>query len=185
MRLDCGGIAIHDKFPSCSDLYFDLRLSPLQSNSWYDGCQIQRRPYQGFMNPKIQRYIRHATFWALVAYWVVLLVATHWPLPRPIRGGNIGDKVIHFIAYATLAALLAIELWWRGRSSWPAYLAIFLGLALFGGFDELTQPLVNRSADWLDWYADLIGIASGLLLARLVTAALGRWFASRNQDQPS
>lgn len=129
------------------------------------------------MNQRFQRYFRHATFWALVAYWLLLLGATHWPIPRPIKSAQMGDKIVHFVAYAVLACLLIVELWWRKRSSWRAYLAVFVGLAIFGGLDELTQPLVNRSADWFDWFADVAGIAVGLLVARVGTSLLERQMA--------
>jgi VanZ family protein len=133
------------------------------------------------MTTQLEKWLRYATFWGLVAYWLALFVATHWPREIPVSGG-ISDKILHFTAYAILAALLGVEVWWRGHPLWIAYSAIFLGLAIFGAFDELTQPLVNRSADWLDWYADVAGILSGLVLARIATVCLSCLGAMRKTE---
>jgi hypothetical protein len=45
--------------------------------------------------------------------------------------------------------------------------AFALGLIVFGGIDELTQPWFDRSAEWLDWLADVAGIGLGLVLGKL------------------
>jgi len=44
-----------------------------------------------------------------------------------------------------------------------SYVAIFAIAACYGVFDELTQTLIpGRSADPLDWLADLAGALAGL-----------------------
>ncbi len=104
--------------------------------------------------------------WVLAVYWGLLFTATHWPLAAtmPIAGQvEIADKLLHFSAFALLAWLLA---WvWQlhpAYDNWPAMVGVWLLVAIYGGFDELSQPLVGRSCHLLDWLADLMGAAFGL-----------------------
>jgi VanZ family protein len=102
---------------------------------------------------------------ALAGYWLALFAATH--VPRrvvTVPGGKI-DDVIHFVAYAILAGLLAIT-WERsaGQLSAAHLRWAWVALALYAAIDELTQPLVGRTASWADWLADALGAAVGLAL---------------------
>ena len=81
------------------------------------------------------------------------------------------DKVFHFTAYAGLAFLLSTTAAaiWTGTAGkrWGhllRYLAVLPVVALYGVIDELTQPAVGRTADSLDWLADMAGAACGLML---------------------
>ncbi len=110
---------------------------------------------------------------ALVVYWISLFYGTHMPLPPGLLPGH-SDKVIHFTSYAGLAALLMSLRATRGIYPWSSVLARGFILAVYGVFDELTQLFVNRSADFYDWCADLVGSTAGLASVTFVLWCLRR-----------
>lgn len=102
----------------------------------------------------------------LAAYWLFLVVLTHWPNPWPNQGEPAHlDKLVHFTLYGVLAALAAGALARRGsRANTWAMLGVLLMAVAFGLIDETTQPYTGRDFDWWDWLADGLGAVSGLLL---------------------
>lgn len=79
------------------------------------------------------------------------------------------DKLKHFIAYMGLAFLLSLNLHfqekWKNLAVY-AFVYTFIICTSYGVFDELHQILVpNRSAEFLDWVADLFGSSTGLFLS--------------------
>lgn len=98
----------------------------------------------------------------LAVYWLVIFWSTH--TPKPPQTGLPSDKWEHYFAYSGLAFLLGMVL--AGRkpfTRWSA-LRIFFIVAAYGIVDELLQIPVGRDADIMDWRADLIGAATGVLL---------------------
>lgn len=104
----------------------------------------------------------------LPTYWLALFLVTH--LPRLRIPGEIpqSDKFAHFGAYALLAFLLwrFAETFTRPLGAGFAPRALLL-IAGYAALDEWMQSLVGRSADPLDWMADMTGAA--------VTLALLEW----------
>jgi VanZ family protein len=105
--------------------------------------------------------------WALAGlYWLLLLLATHLPLPpaknsRPPNGRD--DKVQHCVAYAGLAFALCVAGALDGR--FRRSLVPYVLLAIFGYSiaDEWTQQFIRyRETDWNDWVADMLGTGTGL-----------------------
>ena len=86
---------------------------------------------------------------------LTLTVAMHWPLEAPPPAPEGSDKLVHFVAFATLAFPLA----YTGRFGLPP---VFIGASVYGGAIELIQPSFNRSADINDWIADIIGVLMGI-----------------------
>ncbi|NGZ03895.1 MAG: teicoplanin resistance protein VanZ [Nitrospira sp. WS238] len=84
---------------------------------------------------------------------------------------DFSDKVVHGIEYAVLGMLCYRAL--RGGSvvSWRQHaipMAILLA-SLYGASDEIHQSFVPfRDSSWLDWVADTIGAAIGILAIHLV-----------------
>jgi VanZ family protein len=110
--------------------------------------------------------------WLAGAYFLALVVGTH--LPPPIVGVRIeqSDKLLHFGAYAGLAFLLAMA--WEtstGRLSGRHLRLLWVAIAVIASLDEVTQLLVRRDANVLDWIADILGAATGLVVFR----AWQRW----------
>ncbi len=114
-----------------------------------------------------------APFWrasVTAVYTLALVLGTHLPddhntVTTAIRLSD-NDRAAHFLAYFGLA-VLAFGL--CRVAAKPHRVAPWLiGLAAFGAVDELTQPWFGRTAEWLDWTADLGGLTTGLL-------AVGCW----------
>jgi VanZ family protein len=105
---------------------------------------------------------------ALILYWLALFAGTHIPrLPHVVLFSTFADKVLHFAGYLGLAYIACIA--WAlhrpvdrslGRSQFAIILAI---IAVYGSFDELTQPLVGRTCELGDWIADVTGGMFGLI----------------------
>ena len=90
----------------------------------------------------------------------VLTVAMLWPINQPPPAPDRGDTVVHLIAFAALAFLLA-------RTGRFGLIPVFVGASAFGGLIELIQPSFGSSADMQDWIADIAGVALGIMLALL------------------
>ena len=86
---------------------------------------------------------------------LTLTVAMLWPLEAPPPAPEGSDKLVHFIAFAALAFPLA-------RTGRIGLLPVFICASAFGGIIELIQPSFNRSADFNDWVADIVGVALGI-----------------------
>ena len=117
---------------------------------------------------------------ALAVYWLALLTGTHWP-HLPSFGPENTDKVLHITAYAGLATLLTLYVLAGRKATWRKLGLVFLILAVAGGLDELTQPPFQRTADWYDWYADLVGISLGTMLGAWLSPRVYAWFADRGE----
>lgn len=92
---------------------------------------------------------------------LMLAYATLSPVAMPVTAVSGLDKVAHFIGFAVL--IFPVILTNPRRWLWAVPLAIG-----FGGAIELVQPLVGRSAEWLDWGADISGVLAGAALAELL-----------------
>ena len=112
--------------------------------------------------------------WVAVAAWAtVIVVATSLPGRMVPPAFPHADKLVHLASYAALGALVARAL--RTGRTRPRSLRTLAGaaatVALFAAGDEWHQQFIpGRSADRVDWLADLIGAAAGL--AALTTTPL-------------
>lgn len=99
----------------------------------------------------------------LLAYWLLLFISTHLPMPDRIHIPDVSDKIAHFVGYFGLGFLASAALLVRGiRSPWT-FVGVFLCLTFYGAVDELLQHLVpGRHADTWDWLADTVGAACGI-----------------------
>ena len=111
--------------------------------------------------------LRNISPWRSVAlYTVLIIIGTHLPYmqggpPPPVNA----DKIIHFIGYAPLGALV----FRAGKISGYRPLAITLlgmvAVVLFASLDEYTQGFVpGRNPSVLDALADITGFAIGLFV---------------------
>jgi VanZ family protein len=88
-----------------------------------------------------------------------VLGLTHIPAPAipPMLQDVASDKVEHIVAYGLIAGSFFLSL---RRPVRPALLLLGLAaLAVLGVLDEVTQPLVHRTADMRDYFSDLLGLA--------------------------
>lgn len=106
---------------------------------------------------------RRLSMFVFLAVTTLWLVGTHVPSPRlPIAGR--GDKTAHLVGYALIAGSATWMLRLRGLSRPAVARGVIVFCLVLASIDELTQPLVSRSADWLDWVADVLGTLVGLSL---------------------
>jgi len=99
-------------------------------------------------------------------YWVLLFLVMH--VRRP-PGSQVvhrfGDKIVHAVAYLVLALLggWVAARWGRcvNRRWVIRWLLIY---AAYAAADELLQPLIGRTCQLGDWFADLGGTAAALIL---------------------
>ncbi|MBW8040415.1 MAG: VanZ family protein [Planctomycetes bacterium] len=109
---------------------------------------------------------------SLLFYWLTLFVLTHIPIPQMVRKAGVSDKNLHFIAYLILVFLLWFAVGpdrkvnWRRAAAWW----VLLVTVCYGGIDELLQGVVvGRSCDIMDFFADLAGVTTGLILFSFLT----------------
>ncbi len=124
----------------------------------------------------------------LAVYWTALCVGTHIPATAAGLPVQVSDKLIHSVAYAGLAFLLALVLPRLGLRRWRLYVMALLIAACYGALDELGQiPIPGRCADISDWYADVAGAVAGVALHWLaIRLVLDRVrIAWKGQKKPS
>jgi VanZ family protein len=115
--------------------------------------------------PDERRVKRLRVLW--IGFWVLLFGLTHWPKPPPLGHIPESDKVMHFIAYFTLA-LAGGRLWLAQRRTLTAgWIIVWWGVyAGYAAIDELLQelPFIHRSCELGDWLADIVGVSAALLI---------------------
>ncbi len=114
-----------------------------------------------------------------VAFWIVLIVATHAPRVPEAVAVEPTDKIAHLAGYGLLGFFVGAtwSLWYR--FSWLAAAGLLALIATHAALDEVTQPMFGRYADITDWYADIVGAAVGLAAARFV----GRFWQSPKSER--
>lgn len=113
-------------------------------------------------------------------YWLAMLWGTHMRMPP--SSVEVNDKLMHFAAYFVLTALLVFGNAMRGRLDWRTMVQTFLIVAVYGIFDELTQPLFGRDGEVLDWLGDVAGAFTAILVTfGLYQQIIG--FASRSTKE--
>lgn len=104
----------------------------------------------------------------LATVLALALVPPDWLLlDDPSSPLYVSDKWLHGVTFTVLA------IWFSGQYAPDSYWRLILGLVAFGLLIELTQRMVTyRTADWMDFVADLIGIGIGMAIA---LAGMGGW----------
>ena len=120
---------------------------------------------------------RRRVYAVVAAAWVVAAVLTHvppfWSDDGPSPPGGIGrDKILHLVGYFGLAVLTRWALATAGARRASGWTVVIL--LVWGVVDELTQPPFGRTADPLDYAADVVGVA-------LAVAAVAAGVAARRR----
>lgn len=120
----------------------------------------------------LQSHKKYLIHLPLIIYWIILFILTSLPTGLAIETHNVSDKLLHFGAYGLLSGLIYLNMYFQNKfnylNKYPAALTVLLASA-YGFLDEIHQMFVpGRSAEFLDWVADL----SGSILAVLITAYL-------------
>jgi len=104
---------------------------------------------------------------------VVYLSLAGFHLPQ--IPSSMGDKVNHLLAYGVLMG-------WFGQlyRSWRHRFIIAVALIFLGGGMEFVQgTTAHRYFEWLDAFANTMGVAGGLLALTMGADGILRWFESR------
>jgi TRAP-type uncharacterized transport system fused permease subunit len=113
---------------------------------------------------------------ALPLYVVALFASTHVPHVRIPGQIPQSDKVLHFTAFAILAFLAWQFQRARGRPPGPRFVWVAGPILIaYAALDELTQDLVGRWTDPVDFAANAAGIVTVLTVLELRR----RWRARR------
>jgi VanZ family protein len=122
-------------------------------------------PNRALQFPRFRRIL----WTCLATYWLMLLLAIHWPMPfHPSEFVTGDDKVVHFLLYGSLALLLlpTLDLWLPEWPTWRRSALVIAIIVVQGSLDELTQPLTQRTTDVLDLLADTCGACAAVLAYR-------------------
>jgi len=119
------------------------------------------------------------TVTSLLFYWPSLFVLTHIS-PAYVQGWtvrvDVSDKILHYFAYLVLVFLLWFatnpykKVNWRKAAVWW----IILVVVWYGVFDEWLQGYVGRDCDVMDFFADLAGALTSLIILSIINF----WLAS-------
>jgi VanZ family protein len=120
--------------------------------------------------------LKNPRLWQLASfgYLLVLFVGTHLPHSGPSLPIENSDKLLHFVAYAGLAILLAIA--WQlsaGRLTLRHLVWLWLAVVIWAGIDEMSQPITGRIFSGADWLADAAGGLAALLLFAWIVRKTG------------
>lgn len=116
----------------------------------------------------------------ILLIWILCLI----PIPEtPLSGVSMIDKWTHIVMFGGLSVLLWVEygLHHHRIDRLRTLAGAVLMPLLLGGLVEMAQATCtggNRNGDWLDFWADTIGVAMGTFIGIL----LARWLSRRNTD---
>jgi VanZ family protein len=113
--------------------------------------------------------LRLRRLWCGLGFSMALLITIAFLMPVGVpKDPLVSDKVIHLLAFGTLA------FWFGSIVVRRDLLWLALALVAFGGLIEVAQGVMRlgRHAEVLDLAADSIGVLLGLALA---LTPLGRW----------
>jgi len=105
---------------------------------------------------------------AVVGYWLAMFWATHVPRAEVVKQLPATDKELHFVAYFVLGLIVPF---WKLPLPLPTVRRLvrwWCVVVLYAAIDELLQIPVGRSCEVLDWCADAMGAAGGVIVAAAV-----------------
>ena len=116
---------------------------------------------------KLDNYFNIKWLFLAVTFTAIVLLLTHIPkeaMPSRLQE-NSYDKLHHVVAYGGITFLFILSV--KISSTPLLFYLLFFAILAIGIVDEVTQPLVNRTASLADIVANFIGIATVLLLSRV------------------
>lgn len=133
-----------------------------------DGPGSEARPARGAPHARlVVSFVDRNWLWSrfglglslVLAALVVALALMPLPGGMPARAGL--DKIYYFGAFLVLVFPVIVTD--TSRWTWVVPAAI-----VFGGAIEISQPLMGRNADWLDFAAAIAGVLAGAALAEML-----------------
>ncbi len=132
---------------------------------------------------QIARRHRRLLLLACVLLWVALAVGTHLP-PERLPRTKLSDKFLHGVGYFALAAIFWSTLRAHQLPRRVRVGCVFFAALAYAAVDEITQPMVRRSASLGDWTADVLGAAAALAVCELLAIALTRRTGRETRPAP-
>jgi VanZ family protein len=114
--------------------------------------------------------------WCMTVVFLLMIFAgTHIPVQAEAFLAS-SDKLLHFLAYFSLAMFLLIsgELT-LGPLKPIHFFSVWLACTLYGAMDEITQIPVGRECDVADWVCDVLGAVAALTVFRIARPLLDRF----------
>jgi VanZ family protein len=127
------------------------------------------RMASGFLTPvEYRSAMRRVMLWLPpVVYMAVIFHFSSESHPVPMIAEHVWDKLLHFLEYGGLGALLYRALRGEGLSGAMAVAVAAAAAAAYGGSDEWHQSFVPlRDSSIRDWLTDLLGGTAGAVLCR-------------------
>ena len=113
-----------------------------------------------------------STYWKSMLVVLIITVLSVYPFSSGLNIPHFKfqDKLIHTFMYVALAFFLWYDTYSarNPKSGGRLLLSIILLFpTIYGGFIEIIQDLFfpPRTAEWLDWAADIVGSVIGFMLA--------------------
>lgn len=116
----------------------------------------------------------------VIAMTIFILVVSLIPIPEtPLSSITLIDKWTHIGLYTILGMVVAHEYFHNQKPVTPKgmFLGVWLLPSLLGGAIELLQAYCtngNRSGEWLDFAADMVGCTIALIIGTLLVRFLSR-----------
>jgi len=113
--------------------------------------------------------IRRYLFWFfLIFYWLLACFLTHLrKFPQSVQFKIFGkDTALHFLGFAMLCLLYWLARYRRlrpGIRQRQLWVTILI-MGIYAALDELTQIPFGRQCDIMDWFSDMAGAVTGLVL---------------------
>ncbi len=123
--------------------------------------------------PSPMRSARRCLLIACAGAWIVAFTATHVP-PRGIPPVGLKDTTLHAVGFFVLTGLFLLAMASYGVTRVRRTILTLCIMPSYAAFDESTQLLVNRSAAFSDWTADVIGASAALLICEAILAIISR-----------
>jgi hypothetical protein len=124
----------------------------------------------------LPRSARVLTVLCVIA-WIGAFTATHVPLNRVLRDMEFrpSDVWLHMVGYFGLTTIFLLTMFARRWRRYRRLVTILHVIPIYGVIDELTQPLVGRTAAVTDWLANI----AGMILAIALIEGLAAWRSRR------
>ena len=130
---------------------------------------------------KVSQFVRKYPFSTLCLALIVVLSFTPFFPETPLDNVKFIDKWTHLVMYGGTCSVI----WWehlrlcKKETRRPNLRALFwfalVGMIILGGLVELGQAYctTTRSGEWLDFYADTVGVLLGNILGLIMNRV---WF---------
>jgi VanZ family protein len=135
------------------------------SGGWFQGPGIRNQKRDPNILNKLRKF---SIYWLpIFVYCLLIFIQSSYPSPEIEPDLPYFDKVLHFTAYALLAALF-LRAFYTTRIKHNLKLIIILSIllsSLYGISDEIHQSYVPfRTADAMDALADILGSTLGVYI---------------------